>query len=764
MEVGLLFASTESSAATANRTPGPKPAAEAGFEQALQEQLARASGREPLARRNRTSAVPTGAGGEQARTQGTFTATGVAQGNAASAVQTTGSSPESAATDEAALILRNAGRHPEAASPGAAVAGAPGTPPAPAGGLEASKASASGTVAAFDGASTPTLRAHGAADRSGVTVDAESPAVEEGAATPTPEPEVPVARVAVPVLEAALAGGQDELTMASPPRATEGAQAAAPTIGLSTHPAVSRPAAPAASEAPDEGQGVHGIVRGQDANTTANAGLGGAGEVQGSAQPASARVRATAADGLALRPSASSDTGGGESQPTPVAARDPDVAIRSLERLDAEFRGRLERVVERMRSEQGLEVRVVETYRGQERQDQLYAQGRSAPGPVVTWTRNSNHTRGLAADVALEGAASQDAAFRQLARVAAEEGLRTLGPDDPGHIEMPGTRAGTPSQEVAPALQAAAPVGVARVARIASPAAVAGIAQVATVSGSVAPPAPIGNARGGRTTQGVAAGWTQNAEGADPRKARPAPVSAPVIEPEVLGAERAAAAARGEAPAAKPGSLRVREAGVSAEAQPNGPSDVVRSKAAAHSAEPAAEGASSPSAGTSHPSGGAALPTGPAAPAGGVDIAGRVARVLMLREAASLAPVTGMTLTLDGAEGAAARIRLALRGSAVGGTIDVAGAVEAAELASRTGELQQAFERQGLESTLRVREAVSALPADSRVPAIDSGGVWLRSAADDGRRTSQEGSHSAWRDASTADTRQQRRNAKEERK
>ncbi len=38
-------------------------------------------------------------------------------------------------------------------------------------------------------------------------------------------------------------------------------------------------------------------------------------------------------------------------------------------------------------------------YRTQEQQDVLYAQGRTAPGPVVTWTRQSNHLLGLAVDV-----------------------------------------------------------------------------------------------------------------------------------------------------------------------------------------------------------------------------------------------------------------------------------------------------------------------------------------------------------------------------
>ncbi|WP_342558939.1 M15 family metallopeptidase [Metasolibacillus sp. FSL K6-0083] len=44
---------------------------------------------------------------------------------------------------------------------------------------------------------------------------------------------------------------------------------------------------------------------------------------------------------------------------------------------------------------------ITETYRSQERQNYLYAQGRTRPGPIVTWTLNSNHTSRLAWDIAV---------------------------------------------------------------------------------------------------------------------------------------------------------------------------------------------------------------------------------------------------------------------------------------------------------------------------------------------------------------------------
>lgn len=49
---------------------------------------------------------------------------------------------------------------------------------------------------------------------------------------------------------------------------------------------------------------------------------------------------------------------------------------------------------------QGLRPEITEGLRSQDRQDQLYEQGRSNPGQVVTQTRNSMHTKGMAVDIA----------------------------------------------------------------------------------------------------------------------------------------------------------------------------------------------------------------------------------------------------------------------------------------------------------------------------------------------------------------------------
>lgn len=103
-----------------------------------------------------------------------------------------------------------------------------------------------------------------------------------------------------------------------------------------------------------------------------------------------------------------------------------------------DFQTRLQRVVERMRSEHGHDVQVIEGYRNQQRQDDLWGQGRTRPGPVVTWTQESRHTAGAAADLLIDGDWVQGRPALLLQRIAADEGLRTLGPRDPGHIELPG--------------------------------------------------------------------------------------------------------------------------------------------------------------------------------------------------------------------------------------------------------------------------------------------------------------------------------------
>ena len=63
--------------------------------------------------------------------------------------------------------------------------------------------------------------------------------------------------------------------------------------------------------------------------------------------------------------------------------------------------------------ENGLKVRITETYRSQERQNYLYAQGRTRNGKIVTWTKNSRHTSRRAWDICkdIKGQEYSDSGF-----------------------------------------------------------------------------------------------------------------------------------------------------------------------------------------------------------------------------------------------------------------------------------------------------------------------------------------------------------------
>lgn len=104
--------------------------------------------------------------------------------------------------------------------------------------------------------------------------------------------------------------------------------------------------------------------------------------------------------------------------------------------VDAEFAFKLGEVVWRLKA-LGYQVRIVETWRSQARQDHLWLIGRTIEKnkPVVTHTRDSKHTEGKAADLCEARDGWGNASFfRNLDRYARELGLCT--PDgDGGHVE-----------------------------------------------------------------------------------------------------------------------------------------------------------------------------------------------------------------------------------------------------------------------------------------------------------------------------------------
>ena len=115
----------------------------------------------------------------------------------------------------------------------------------------------------------------------------------------------------------------------------------------------------------------------------------------------------------ATRPTAASDA-------TAAKNVDPTTGeiVQATGALDPELQAKLARVMERMQNETGHDVTVAETYRTQDRQNTLFAQGRETPGDVVTWTRNSKHTQGRAVDIVLDGGAANLDAYATLQRIA----------------------------------------------------------------------------------------------------------------------------------------------------------------------------------------------------------------------------------------------------------------------------------------------------------------------------------------------------------
>lgn len=461
--------------------------------------------------------------------------------------------------------------------------------------------------------------------------------------------------------------------------------------------------------------------------------------------------------------------------------RDPMSVRRDLAALAPEFRGRLERIIERMESEYGYTVEVVETTRSQERQDALFAQGRSRPGPIVTWTRASNHGEGRAADVVIDGSYGNAPAYARLAQVAREEGLRTLGPRDPGHVELPAgasakgdgavvTRAFVPEVVAAPAkpsvvaapakpsvvaappaaaiprlarsavdprvagvatdvnagsrmaaadadlralvaersalpvtgrrvageplmTESAMPAGqVARANQVAGVAQVAAVATIASVA-TVARVATVGDARrteGAKGTGGDAPTLAQVLTGID------VPVRERVVSARAQAGEHQSSGNRRE--------REQPEAVLSAFTAHEGGEDV---RALLSRELPRIELGDS-------------LSAAPVAGLSRSDATERIARVLRMQEAAGDRPLSSVLLRLDNPEGGEDRIRIDLRGNAVGATLDMSDPRTAEQLRSHASELQQSLQRQGLDGEPMVFRSASRI-TDSAAYSLSAG-------------------------------------------
>ena len=81
---------------------------------------------------------------------------------------------------------------------------------------------------------------------------------------------------------------------------------------------------------------------------------------------------------------------------------------------------------------------ITETYRSQERQKYLYAQGHTRPGQIVTWTLDSNHKSRLAWDIAMGPPQSlyDVTTLTRVGAIARKLGI-TWGGDWVGSIDRP---------------------------------------------------------------------------------------------------------------------------------------------------------------------------------------------------------------------------------------------------------------------------------------------------------------------------------------
>ncbi len=117
--------------------------------------------------------------------------------------------------------------------------------------------------------------------------------------------------------------------------------------------------------------------------------------------------------------------------------------IESIEELDDKTKEACQLFL-KIAKDEGLKVKITETYRTKERQEYLYAQGRTRPGKIVTWTLKSKHMERNAFDIAKDepGHEYDDLEFfRKAAEIGERIGLEagyywTDGQQDMPHYQM----------------------------------------------------------------------------------------------------------------------------------------------------------------------------------------------------------------------------------------------------------------------------------------------------------------------------------------
>ena len=356
-----------------------------------------------------------------------------------------------------------------------------------------------------------------------------------------------------------------------------------------------------------------------------------------------------------------------------VLPRDPSPSgiDRSIAALDPALQERLGRVMARMREETGHEVQVGETYRSQSRQNTLYAQGRSTPGPVVTWTQSSMHTKGRAVDLVVDGGSAGSDAYAALRRIASQEGLRTLGQRDPGHLELPSNLPRAAATQIA---NETAPEGA---IEIDAPTAAVNVARVAQIAAT----ARVANAKVDRPAD----------------VARVAAVARPGVASSVTRAPATQHAAPAQAIASQ----------TSGRNQQSGANPEERSQQNTGDRDGTGYGIAY---GAGRRAGSEfTVPNIIASTSAGPSAAHRAAEIIATREDAPARPLSQIVMAVDAGNGTTDRIQLDLRGSSLNATIDAGDQRAAHAMGEHKSELVRTLTRDGLDvESLEIRATTTA--------------------------------------------------------
>jgi len=111
--------------------------------------------------------------------------------------------------------------------------------------------------------------------------------------------------------------------------------------------------------------------------------------------------------------------------------------INDIDELKPQMKKKVEKLLQ-LAKENDLKVVVFETYRSQERQNWLYEQGRTRPGRIVTWTKNSRHKQREAVDMVFldkNGNYTWNGDWNKLIELGEQCGLYNLAPKEKAHFQ-----------------------------------------------------------------------------------------------------------------------------------------------------------------------------------------------------------------------------------------------------------------------------------------------------------------------------------------